>query len=93
MENNISVRAIISGRVQGVFFRMETKRAAERCDVNGWVKNKADGSVEALFEGKKKNVDAVLKWCEKGPPLSKVSGIKTSTEHYKGEYQGFDIAY
>ena len=54
METKVCAHAIITGRVQGVFFRMETKRAAEQMQVNGWVKNRTDGTVEALFEGEKK---------------------------------------
>jgi len=51
MENKVRAHAIISGRVQGVFFRMETKRAADRLGAKGWVRNLKDGSVEAVFEG------------------------------------------
>ena len=53
MENKVCAHAIITGRVQGVFFRMETKRTAELNNVKGWVKNNLDGSVEAMFEGDK----------------------------------------
>ena len=66
MKNKVRVHAIISGRVQGVFFRMETKRAADRFGVAGWVKNQRDGTVEAMFEGDQDKVDAVLEWCNEG---------------------------
>jgi len=68
MKEKIRVHVIISGRVQGVFFRMETSRAAERIGVSGWVRNNSDGTVEAEFEGEKQNVVSMLEWCRKGPP-------------------------
>jgi acylphosphatase len=93
MTEKICVRAIISGRVQGVFFRMETRKAAQRIGVFGWVKNKKDGTVEALFEGEKERVDSVLKWCRKGPPLSEVEKVSLSREEFTGNYNSFDITY
>jgi acylphosphatase len=93
MTEKICVRAIISGRVQGVFFRMETRKAAQRIGVSGWVKNKEDGTVEALFEGEKERVDSVLKWCRKGPPLSEVEKVSLSREEFTGNYNSFDITY
>ena len=89
----ICVRAIIHGRVQGVFFRMETRKAAQRIGVFGWVKNKEDGTVEALFEGEKERVDSVLEWCRKGPPLSEVEKVSLSREEFTGNYNSFDITY
>jgi len=89
----ICVRAIIYGRVQGVFFRMETRKAAQRIGVFGWVKNKEDGTVEALFEGEKERVDSVLEWCRKGPPLSEVEKVSLSREEFTGNYNSFDITY
>ena len=67
MADNVRAHAIITGIVQGVFFRMETQRAAEQHNVVGWVRNRRDGSVEAVFEGDRKEVDAVLDWCREGP--------------------------
>ena len=87
------VHAIIHGKVQGVFFRMETKRAAERIGVFGWVRNKRDGTVEAVFEGDEDRVNAILKWCQSGPPLSRVDRVEESWDTYTGEFGGFDITY
>ena len=70
MADKVRAHAIISGRVQGVFYRMETQRAADRIGVTGWVKNRPEGTVEAVFEGAKNQVDAVLKWCWDGPRLA-----------------------
>jgi acylphosphatase len=94
METKVCAHAIITGRVQGVFFRMETKRAAEQMQVNGWVKNRTDGTVEALFEGEKKKVESVLRWCEEeGPPLSDVKKVTLSWKEYSGRFNGFKIVY
>ncbi|MBU1053615.1 MAG: acylphosphatase [Proteobacteria bacterium] len=93
MTDKICIRVMISGRVQGVCFRMETKRVADSFNVSGWVKNNKDGTVEAVFEGEKKAVESVVRWCEKGPSLSKVSRVDMREEDYNGEFRGFDIIY
>ena len=93
MENKVRAHAIISGRVQGVFFRVETKRAADGFGVYGWVRNRRDGTVEALFEGDRDRVDAVLEWCKEGPAHARVSDVKVDWEAYAGEFSAFDITY
>ena len=93
MENKVRAHAIISGRVQGVFFRVETKRAADGFGVLGWVRNRRDGTVEALFEGDRDLVDAVLEWCKEGPAQARVSDVKVDWEAYTGEFTAFDITY
>jgi acylphosphatase len=93
MENKVRAHAIISGRVQGVFYRMETKRAADGIGVFGWVRNLRDGTVEALFEGDKDRVDAALAWCQEGPPRANVSDVKVTWEDYTGEFSKFDVRY
>ncbi|MBU4345177.1 MAG: acylphosphatase [Desulfobacteraceae bacterium] len=89
----IRAHAVITGRVQGVFFRMETKRAADHAGVLGWVRNKMDGDVEALFEGDEESVKSVLEWCGKGPPLACVKNVDVEFEDYKGEFKEFEITY
>lgn len=95
MDDKIRAHAIISGRVQGVFFRMETMRAAQRFGVFGWVRNMRDGTVEAVFEGQKSQVDAILEWCQQGPANAQVTDVKTQTEAYSGngEFDGFKIDF
>ena len=93
MSEKKAVRTIISGRVQGVCFRMETELAALRFGVNGWVRNKRDGTVEAFFEGEAGDVDAMVKWCATGPPMSTVAEVAVSEESYSGEYRDFTIRY
>ena len=91
MNENKAVHAIISGRVQGVFFRMETRQAAERFGVNGWVRNCPDGTVEAVFEAAPEKVDQMIDWCKKGPPMASVSDIRIEPIGYTGEYKEFSI--
>jgi acylphosphatase len=90
---NKRVRAIISGRVQGVCFRMETERAAAKYGVYGWVRNRRDGTVEALFEGPAAAVEDILKWCGEGPPLAMVARVEIAEEPFKGEFKDFTIRY
>lgn len=84
---------IIRGRVQGVFFRLETKSAAEQEGVTGWIRNRPDGAVEAVFEGEKRAVAAVIQWCHAGPALSRVDNVEVAWEDYGGEFAGFKITY
>ena len=93
MENKVRAHVIISGRVQGVFFRVETKYTADGFGVFGWVKNRRDGTVEALFEGDQDRVDGVLEWCKEGPAHAQVSDVKVDCQDYAGEFSGFDITY
>ena len=91
MTENIRVHAIISGRVQGVFFRMATKQKADACRVRGWVKNLPDGNVEAVFEGEKSRVEEVVAWCRQGPPASRVIRVEIDEQQYTGDWEGFNI--
>lgn len=93
MADKKRVRAIIKGRVQGVNFRMETWRAAEDIGVCGWVRNRSDGTVEALIEGDAARVDQMLQWCQKGPPVARVTDIEVSEETYEGKFKDFSVRY
>ncbi len=93
MEKQVRAHAIISGRVQGVFFRAETQRAAEGFGVFGWVRNKRDGTVEAVFEGRQSDVDAMLSWCRQGPRMARVDKVDVNWQDYAGEFDRFDITY
>jgi len=93
MENKVSAHAIIRGKVQGVFFRMETKRIADGYGVFGWVKNRSDGTVEAVFEGEQERIAAVLEWCRKGPPPAVVKDVDVTWGPYTSRYRGFDITF
>jgi acylphosphatase len=93
MAENARVRAVISGRVQGVAFRIETLWAAERIGVRGWVRNRRDGTVEALFEGERPRVEEMLGWCRRGPALARVTAVEVTWEDYRGEFAKFSVVH
>lgn len=89
----VRAHVFISGFVQGVFFRSNTKRMADMLGLKGWVRNLPDGRVEAVFEGEKPAVDEIIKWCHKGPPGAEVEKVEVIWEDYTGEFKDFKIRY
>ena len=83
-------RVVARGRVQGVFFRETTRRAAEEQGVAGWVRNRADGAVEAVLEGEEAAVQHVLEVMRSGPPGAVVERVDASEEEPRGE-RGFRV--
>ena len=83
----------IDGRVQGVFYRAFTREVANSLGLNGWVKNLYDGRVEALFEGKKEDIEQAINKCRKGPPGAFVKNIDVTWDEFAGTYKGFEIKY
>jgi acylphosphatase len=71
-----AVEVVVTGRVQGVFFRARTAAEADRRGVVGWVRNRPDGAVTAHFEGSPDAVDALVSWCRTGPPRASVEGVR-----------------
>lgn len=71
---------MISGRVQGVFFRQSARDLAERHGLSGWIRNRADGRVEAVFEGAPPDVEHAVRWCRQGPSGAQVSGFEGQDE-------------
>lgn len=92
-EKKVRANVVIRGKVQGVFFRAETLKAATGYNLSGWVKNKKDGTVEAVFEGQEKNVVLMLEWCKKGSPHSKVEKTDVKWDDYQGGFSDFEIIY
>lgn len=90
---DIRVHVIVSGIVQGVFFRSNTKSEADRLGVCGWVRNRIDGTVEITAEGKKDNMDRFIQWCRKGPAGAVVKNVELNREEFKSEFKSFNIAY
>lgn len=84
-------RVVISGYVQGVFFRANTITRANELDLKGWVKNRWDNKVEAVFEGERENIEKVIAWCHKGPPGAMVQDVSVKWEEYRGEFNSFQI--
>jgi acylphosphatase len=83
-------RVVVSGRVQGVWFREGVRREAERLGVDGWVRNLPDHTVEAVFEGPLEAVGAAVTWCRTGPPRARVDRLRERDELPVGE-RGFVI--
>ena len=90
---NMKVRAhiFVSGRVQGVFFRVETRYEAMKRNVAGWVRNTSGGEVEAIFEGEREDVEKLIEFCKRGPPGARVTEIDVRWEEYSGELKDFKI--
>ena len=73
--DEIAVRVRVGGRVQGVFFRASTREVGARMGLRGWVRNRADGDVEAHIEGRPEAVEAMVEWCREGPPAARVEQL------------------
>ncbi len=83
-------RVVVHGHVQGVFFRETTRRRAESAGVAGWVENRPDGSVEAVFEGETEAVERLVRFCEEGPRGARVDWVDVSGEPLEG-LSGFAV--
>jgi acylphosphatase len=77
-------RVLVSGDVQGVFFRYETRERARARGLGGWVRNLPDGRVEAVFEGPEDTVGAMVDWCREGPRGARVTDVETLSEEPEG---------
>jgi acylphosphatase len=80
----IRTRVVAHGMVQGVFFRDSCRRAAKAAGVAGWVRNRHDGTVEAVFEGTEDQVGTMLDWCRSGPPMARVLHLEAHDERAEG---------
>jgi acylphosphatase len=83
-------RVVIHGRVQGVFFRDTARRMADSRGIAGWISNRPDGSVEAVFEGEPDAVESMLEFCREGPRGAEVERVEVSEEEPEGS-SGFAI--
>ena len=93
MRNSDMERAhvMVSGQVQGVFFRDSTRQKAEELGLAGWVKNTPEGRVEALFEGPSDRVREMVRWCEEGPQQASVENVDTDFEAAGGDLAAFEV--
>jgi acylphosphatase len=87
------VRVLVSGRVQGVFFRDHTRRWATSLGLSGWVKNLWDGRVEVLAEGEKESLETLIGRLEQGPPSASVENVTVTWEDYQDAFSGFRIVW
>ena len=93
--HNKQIRAhlVISGKVQGVYFRHNTQLVASRHNVMGWVRNLEDGRLEVVLEGGEVEVRDVIEWCRIGPSGAKVEDISMQYEDYMGEFKDFKVVF
>lgn len=84
---------VIRGKVQGVYYRYATREQAELMGVKGWVRNRRDGTVEAVFEGDEEAVRRIIAWCHRGPSAARVTGVQVRWEEYRGEFEDFRILH
>lgn len=91
MQQNVRAHLIITGLVQGVYYRVSARKEALALGLTGWIKNRPDGAVEAAIEGNREKAVKFIDWCRQGPPKSQVSDVQLEWEDYKGEYQDFRI--
>lgn len=91
-ETRVRRRVVIGGRVQGVGFRQACADAARGRTVAGWVRNRRDGTVEAVFEGPAAAVETMVGWCRSGPLAARVERVEVNAEEPDPEHtQGFRI--
>jgi len=84
-----TLHLVIHGRVQGVFFRNSMQSEAQYLAISGWVRNRSDGTVEAVVQGEANAVDAIVRWANRGPQMSSVERVDISPGI--GSYEGFEI--
>jgi len=89
----IRAHLFISGRVQGVFYRLAMRQKAKNFGVKGFCKNFSDGRVEAVIEGEEEKVNKLINWTKRGPMFAKVMNVEIIEEQYKGEFDEFKIVY
>ena len=87
------IHLLVSGKVQGVFFRQALKVVAKKNNIFGWVRNLTDKRVEAVLEGDKKSVNLVIEWARIGPANSHVDNIEVNNEEFKNEFSTFEVVY
>jgi acylphosphatase len=81
----------IHGKVQGVFFRESSRAEAVRLGLTGWVRNREDGTVEAVVEGAPAPLEDFVRWCHRGPPSARVSQVERSDGEPSGEFRTFTV--
>jgi acylphosphatase len=84
-----TLHLVIHGRVQGVYFRDSMRREAQRLCISGWVRNRIDGSVEAVVQGGFADVDAIVRWAHRGPEYAHVERVEI--EPHAGNYANFEV--
>ncbi len=92
MSDRVRAHVFVSGTVQGVYYRANTRDAARERGVDGWVRNLDDGRVEAVFEGDESDVESMVEWCHTGSPRADVEDVEVEYEPPEG-LSGFEVRY
>jgi acylphosphatase len=87
----IRVEAVVTGRVQGVFYRAGAAERARELGLAGWVRNREDGAVELVAEGPEPVVAELLAWCRKGPPAARVEDVRVVSSAPRRDLRGFHV--
>jgi len=90
---NVRVHLLISGEVQGVFFRSNARDFARELGLKGWVRNLPDGRVECVIEGEKEKVERMVRFCREGPPGSSIENLDIKREKPTKEFRGFEVRF
>jgi acylphosphatase len=85
------LQLLVRGRVQGVYFRASTQREARRLGITGWVKNRADGTIEIVAEGEEVSIRELYGWAQKGPTAARVERVDTRWRSFTGDFPDFRI--
>ena len=88
-----AVRVIVHGRVQGVFFRDYTRRKADELGLSGWVRKRADGTVEGFIQGDSQAIEAMVAWLHQGSPMARVDRVEVQPQEELETGEGFVIRY
>lgn len=88
-----SAHLLISGKVQGVFFRHNTQKKAHSFGLKGWVRNTDDGKVEAVIQGPQKKIEELIEWARQGPRLARVKEVNVNWEESKNDFDEFQIKH
>lgn len=87
----VRAHVVFEGLVQGVFFRANAQKCARSLGITGWVRNRDDGSVEAVFEGEERAVDQAIEWCATRQPHARVEGKTVEKSDATGESEDFSV--
>lgn len=90
---DLRLEMVVSGRVQGVWFRASTRKEARRLGLRGWVRNLPDGRVEAVFEGEDERLRQMLDWCHAGPPGAQVCQVDARWGQATHSFQDFSVRF
>jgi acylphosphatase len=93
MTEQVRARLTITGRVQGVAYRASAQEEGLRLGLVGLVRNRPDGSVEAVVEGSKQAVEEFIRWCRRGPPAARVADVQVAWSQPSGEYRDLGITH